>query len=206
MTILAFADVQGFQPAQPPPASIVGWGRDRNFLPAHPDPEPVASPERGPPPRAELVTTHIPAFAGMEQISAALSEAEALRTAMHEFYAALAEARELSRTMVAEDEANPMDNQTVDYAVQSLLPIIKRYKLPPPLILPLQNAGIGVEWHTAGMNIELRFRKPYQVYAVLEDARGAIQEYHGRDPDLVQASPALACLNARVGPIRKPHP
>jgi hypothetical protein len=198
MTILAFADVQGFQPAQPTPASIVGWGRDRNFLPAHPEPEPVADPERGPPARAELVTTPIPAFVAMEQISIALSEAEALRTAIREFYAALDEARELSRTMVAEDEASPMDKQTVDYAVQSLLPIIKRYKLPPPLMLPLQNAGIGVEWHTADMNIELRFRKPYHVYAVLEDARGAIQEYHGRDPDLVRASPALACLNARL--------
>jgi hypothetical protein len=198
MTILAFADVQGFQPAQPPPASIVGWGRDRNFLPAHPEPEPVAHPERGPPARAELVTIPIPAFVAMEQISIALSEAEAPRTAIREFYAALDEARELSRTMVAEDEASPMDKQTVDYAVQSLLPIIKRYKLPPPLMLPLQNAGIGVEWHTADMNIELRFRKPYHVYAVLEDARGAIQEYHGRDPDLVRASLALACLNTRL--------
>jgi len=199
MTILAFADVQGFQPAQPPPASIVGWGRDRNFLPAHPEPEPIAGPQRGPQARPpELVTTPIPAFAAMEQISAALSEAEALRTAIHEFHAALDEARELSRTMVAEDEARPMEKQTVDYAVQSLLPIIKRYKLPLPLILPLQNAGMGVEWHTADMNIELRFRKPYHVYAVLEDARGAIQEYHGRDPDLMRASSALACLNARL--------
>ncbi len=168
MTILAFADVQGFQPAPPPPASIVGWGRDRNFLPAHREPEPVARPQRGSQARAELVTTPIPVFAAMGQISPALSEAEALRTAIHEFHAALDEARELSRTMVAEDEARPMDKQTVDYAVQSLLPIIKRYKLPPPLILPLQNAGIGVEWHTADMNIELRFRKPYHVYAVLD--------------------------------------
>jgi hypothetical protein len=198
MTILAFADVQGFQPAQPPPSAIVGWGGDRNFLPAHPDPEPVTGPERSSPASAELVTTPIPAFAAMEQISTALSEAEALRTAIHEFYAALDVARELSRTMVVEDEASPMDKQTVDYAVQSLLPIIKRYKLPPPLMLPLQNAGIGVEWHTVGMNIELRFRKPYQVYAVLEDAQGAIQDYHGRDPDLVQASSALACLKPRI--------
>ena len=60
----------------------------------------------------------------------------------------------------------PHGQATVDYAVQSLLPIIKRYKLPAPLMLPLQNAGIGFERHTGGMNIELRFRKPYQVYAV----------------------------------------
>jgi len=198
MTILAFADVQGFCPAQPSSPAIVGWGGDRNFLPAHPDPEPITGPARSSPARPELVTIPIPAFAVPEQISAALSEAEAMRTAAQEFYSALDEARQLSRTMVAEDEAIPMDKQTVDYAVQSLLPIIKRYKLPPPLMLPLQNAGIGVEWHTAGMNIELRFRKPYQVYAVLEDAHGAIRDYHGPDPDLVRASSALACLNPRA--------
>jgi hypothetical protein len=49
MTILAFADVQGFN-LRSPAASIVGWGRDRNFLPAHPDPS--LSPDRNAAPGA----------------------------------------------------------------------------------------------------------------------------------------------------------
>jgi hypothetical protein len=198
MTILAFADVRTFQSAQPPPPSIVGWNRDQNFLLAHPQ-EATGRPAPAAPTRApEVITTPIPASASTEQISIALSEAEALRKAIGEFYLALSEAREISRAMVSEEDARPMDKQTVAFAVQSLLPIIKQYKLPPPLILPLQNAGVGVEWHIGGMNIELRFRGPYHVYAVLEDAQSAIPEYHGRDPNLMRTSPALARLNSRV--------
>src|SRR6516225_6752499 len=66
----------------------------------------------------------------------------------------------------------PVDDQTLLYAVQSLAPLILSLELPPPLVLPLQNGGIGAEWHTSGMNIELRVRKPYGIYAVLEERPG----------------------------------
>jgi hypothetical protein len=48
------------------------------------------------------------------------------------------------------------------------------------------------------MNIELRFRNPYHIYAVLEDARGVIQPFHGRDPGLVQTRAALRELATRA--------
>jgi hypothetical protein len=109
---------------------------------------------------------------------------------------ALIEAIELSKTMVAEDEAAPINDQTYFYAVEVLAPLIFAMELPVPLILPLQNGGIGAEWHDHG--IELRFRNPYHIYAVLEDARGEILPFHGRDPHLVRARVALQEFTTRA--------
>jgi hypothetical protein len=111
---------------------------------------------------------------------------------------ALTEASELSETMVSEDEASPIDDQTLSYAIGALTPLFISMEIPAPLILPLQNGGIGAEWHDFGMNIELRFRNPYHTYAVLEDARGVIPPFHGRDPRLVQAHTALREFATRV--------
>ena len=71
-------------------------------------------------------------------------------------------------------------------------------EMPAPLVLPLQNGGIGAEWQVFGMNIELRFRNPYHIYSVLEDARGVIPPFHGRDPHLVQARTTLRELATRA--------
>jgi hypothetical protein len=115
---------------------------------------------------------------------------------IYRFFEALGDALELNATMVDAEEGDPIDDQTLQYAVQSLGPLIASLELPVPLILPLQNGGISAEWHTSGMNIELRFRKPYDVYALLEDARGDTP-FHGRDPDLVHTRPALRDLGTR---------
>ena len=98
--------------------------------------------------------------------------------------------------MIDAEEGDPIDDQTLQYAVQSLGPLIAFFEIPTPLILPLQNGGIGAEWHTSGMNIELRFRKPYDVYVLLEDVQGTAS-FHGRDPDLVHTHPALHELSRR---------
>jgi hypothetical protein len=111
------------------------------------------------------------------------------------FFEALSDALELNATMADAEEGDPFDVQTWQYAVQSLEPLIASLELPIPLILPLQNGGISAEWHAAGMNVELRFRKPYDVYAVLE-GRGD-PTFHGRDPDLGRARDALRNLSRR---------
>jgi hypothetical protein len=122
---------------------------------------------------------------------------KAVRDRIEKFSEALTEAIELSATMVAAEEGDPLDYQTVAYALQILLPLIMSLNFPTPLILPLQSGGIGAEWHTSGMNIELRFRKPYDIYAVLEDARGVVLSFHSRDPNLVYARAALRELSNR---------
>jgi hypothetical protein len=129
---------------------------------------------------------------------AAFTERSLRATLVDELANALIEAIELSKTMVAEDEAAPINDQTYFYAVEILAPLIIAMELPVPLILPLQNGGIGAEWHDRGMNIELRFRNPYHIYAVLEDARGEILPFHGRDPHLVQTHAALHQFTTRA--------
>ena len=129
---------------------------------------------------------------------AALTERSVRATLVEELRKALIEAIELSKTMVDEDEATPINDQTYFYAVEVLAPLIFAMELPVPLILPLQNGGIGAEWHDHGMNIELRFRNPYHIYAVLEDARGEILPFHGRDPHLVRVRVALQEFTTRA--------
>ena len=124
---------------------------------------------------------------------------EPLQTRLTKFIEAVEEAVELSEAMVAAEENDPIDQQTFVYAMQSLLPAIISLQLPPPLVLPLQSGGIGVEWHTGGMNIELRFRKAYDIFAVLEDAQGRIEAFHGRDPNLDHSRLALNELSSRSG-------
>jgi hypothetical protein len=126
------------------------------------------------------------------------SVSDLVRKRIEEFGQALTDALEVCDTMVADEEGDPVDDQTFLYGIQSLAPLIISFQLPPPLVLPLQNGGIGAEWHSSGMNIELRVRKPYDIYAVVEDARGVIPQYFGRDPDLVHARSALCELSTRV--------
>jgi hypothetical protein len=135
----------------------------------------------------------------LSEQSLTASVRDLVRKRLEGFVQALTEALQLCDTMVADEEGDPVDDQTLLYAIQSLAPLILSLELPPPLMLPLQNGGIGAEWHTSGMNIELRVRKPYDIYAVLEDAQGVISEYYGRDPDLVHARAALCELSTRAG-------
>jgi hypothetical protein len=99
--------------------------------------------------------------------------------------------------MIAQGDGDPFDHQTFTYAVQSLLPFIVSLALPCPMMLPLQDGGIGAEWHDLGMNVELRFRKLYDVYAVVEDAHDIVSPYHGRDPYLRNVESALLELSHR---------
>lgn len=130
-------------------------------------------------------------------VGALTASAEASLRRIASFQEALNDALELNSEMVHDEEGDPVDSQTLQYAALSLSPLIAFLELPTPLILPLQNGGIGAEWHASGMNIELRFRKPYDVYAVLEDARGATP-FRGRDPELERARIALGKLARRI--------
>ena len=128
---------------------------------------------------------------------AALTE-RSVQTRREDFTKALIEAVKLSDALVAEEEAGPPNWQTWTYAIDALAALFISMNLPTPLILPLQNGGIGTEWHERGMNIELRFRNPYHVYAVLEDARGVIKPFHGRDPYLLHTHVALREFTTRA--------
>ena len=135
---------------------------------------------------------------GVRQQSPAALTARSSYSKLEELGKALEDAIQLSDALVAEDEAAPLNAQTFMYAVEALTSLIEETEAPAPLVLPLQNGGIGAEWHDLGLNIELQFRKPYHIYTVLEDARGVIPPLHGRDVHLVQARTALREFASRA--------
>nr|WP_294509225.1 hypothetical protein [uncultured Rhodopila sp.] len=128
-----------------------------------------------------------PGASGLTTALAAAADDAATRA----FHAAVTKAMELSEAMVVAGDAEPIDQTILADTVRLLLPAISSLGLPSPVVLPLQNGGIGAEWHERGMNIELRFRGLSGVYAVIEDARGIVPEFHGRDPSLQHAVSAL---------------
>lgn len=164
---------------------------------APPQPTPVAPRPTPVAPRPTLEAPQ-PASTVAQELPAALTERSVRKRLVDELSKAFIDAIELSKTMVADDEAAPINDQTYFYAFSVLAPPVVTMELSVPLILPLQNGGIGAEWHDHGMNIELRFRNPYHIYAVLEDARGVTQPFHGRDPGLVQTRAALRELATRA--------
>jgi hypothetical protein len=119
---------------------------------------------------------------------------------IEEFRQCFSDAVALSKSMADEDEAAPFNLQTWTYAAQQLNSLVHGFDLPMPLLLPLQNGGLGAEWHEKGLNIELRFRSPFQVYAVLEDAKGKIGTFQDYDPNLERSRAALQELGMRGRP------
>ena len=119
-------------------------------------------------------------------------------SALDAFFDAVREAVDQAVAMADEGEIAPPNAQTYQFAIVSLAPLAHVFALPAPLLLPLQDGGIGAEWHDHGLNVELRFRAPYDVYAVIEDADAIVDELHGRDNDLKKAQLALAELSHRA--------
>jgi hypothetical protein len=108
------------------------------------------------------------------------------------------EAIDLSRDMVADGEADPIDWAVFNDAIRTVLRIAGNPPASCPLILPLRNGGIGMEWHDRGLNIELRFRAANETYVVIEDSANIEQAYHGRDPEFAHAEVALGELRRRT--------
>jgi hypothetical protein len=145
---------------------------------------------------SELTIPNLESQTGYHTSPAAFTR-KSLELKVDGFLCALRDAVKFSEAMVAEDEGAPLNIQTWAYASQTLVPLITALDLDSPLLLPLQNGGIGAEWHDFGLNIELRFRNPYQVYVVIEDARGIISPFHDFDSNLLQLNVALRELAAR---------
>lgn len=136
--------------------------------------------------------------AHLTEISPAAFTAAVSNAKTEAFSNTIREVVELSNAMVVEGEGDEIDLYVLQYAVQSLSPFIVALSLAPPIMLPLRNGGIGAEWHDHGMNIELRFRRLFDVYAVVEDIRGIVPAYHGRDPLLRHADAALREFHRRA--------
>ena len=106
--------------------------------------------------------------------------------------------RQLAASMVAAGEVAPISAQTFWYAAGTLAAIVETLAIPAPLLLPMQSGAFSAEWHDCGLNIELRFRGPYNAFAVIEDVQGEIATLRGPDPNLAAAVQALKVFSRRL--------
>lgn len=112
------------------------------------------------------------------------------------FLLACEAAADLADQMAEEGEGDPADWDTWISALRFLAPNA-RY-LPTPLIMPLQRGGLGFEWHTHGINLELRFRPGSPLYTLVEDARRELPASRGRENGEFRANEALRALIGRT--------
>jgi hypothetical protein len=142
-------------------------------------------------PHAALQQPHT--IASSRVAGASYDRLDALATA---FFEALTEAR----SMVEDDEMEAPEADTWNAAHLALSAFLAgplSEALGVPLISPMRRGGLSAEWHERGLNIELRFRGPTDVYALIEDVRGVIEDFRGRDPHLARTAGAIAELAAR---------
>jgi hypothetical protein len=111
------------------------------------------------------------------------------------YVAAFNAGAEVAAEMAAADEMDPPEPDIWEFALGALGHLAAL--VSPPLVNPLQLGGVSCEWHELGMNIELRFRGLADIYAIIEDARGDLLEFRGRDPELRHAMDALRVLVER---------
>lgn len=117
------------------------------------------------------------------------------RRRLEEYLLSFEDGWELARAMAAADEADPV-NVNVWCAAEKAFSDLAEH-LPAPLVHPLQLGGVSVEWHAAGLNIEVRFRGTDDIFVIVEDARSDASKFYGSDPTLKHAGSALRELARR---------
>jgi hypothetical protein len=88
------------------------------------------------------------------------------------------------------------DSQTIAFAAIGLAQL-ENSGVPAPTINPSPDGAIYAEWHSSGLDVEVIFEAPYKVIALIEDARGDLENFDGEDNDLTHASEALRILRSR---------
>jgi hypothetical protein len=107
---------------------------------------------------------------------------------------ALTEATEWNNTGDI-DLPNP---HTWVFAAGSLVRLTFGLAVDAPLLTPLQGGGLGAEWHAFGLNIELRYRGPYDTYVLIEDVRGRLETRASRGVSFEAVRGALEELARRA--------
>jgi hypothetical protein len=88
------------------------------------------------------------------------------------------------------------DRHTIAFAATELA-ALERAGVPAPAVHPSADGAVYAEWHTVGIDLELIFEGPYQIIALIEDARGAVPSFEGDDPDLNTSLQALKAIRTR---------
>lgn len=91
--------------------------------------------------------------------------------------------------------SGPVDTKTLADAMALLTPLSGR--TPAPSFSPGSEGDLWALWAGYGLDIEICFRRPGSVFAMISDQRGEVSEFEDEDPDLVATSRALVALSRR---------
>ena len=65
--------------------------------------------------------------------------------------------------------AHQVDPECIKFALEELLPFAMRPSIPAPVIVPTNRGGIVLEWHTRGIDLEVKVVAPACLHIFYED-------------------------------------
>jgi hypothetical protein len=92
--------------------------------------------------------------------------------------------------------ASPVDPTTAHFA-ENLLSLLST-GIPAPSFMPGPNGDVWAIWGDFGLNIEICFRSPGDIFSMVDDAWGEIQDFEEPDPGLALTTHVLSDLRRRA--------
>jgi hypothetical protein len=94
------------------------------------------------------------------------------------------------------EDGRPVRPRVLAFALSSLSRFVSIS--PAPSFSPGGEGDLWALWAAHGLDIELHFRRPEDVFAMISDARREIEPFEGDDPELDVTSRALVALGNRA--------
>jgi hypothetical protein len=97
--------------------------------------------------------------------------------------------------------AEPVSFENAEYAVR-LLDFVAGLATPAPFIAPTPEGSVQLEWHRAGIDLEVEVVSPYRLFVSYEDETGQTKSWEEEvTTDLTRVRGAMQELSRRVSPL-----
>jgi len=94
--------------------------------------------------------------------------------------------------------ARPVSRDFLRYALE-VLRVIMRPGTPLPALIPTSLGGIQIEWHTRGIDLEIRVQSTSQIHVSYEDQRNGLEGESDLTSDLARLDEFVSELSRRKG-------
>jgi hypothetical protein len=97
--------------------------------------------------------------------------------------------------------AAPVSFENAEYAVR-LLDFVASLATPAPFIAPTPEGSVQLEWHRAGIDLEVEIVSPYRLLVSYEDQAGGTSSWEGEvTTDFTSVREAIQEFSRRVSPL-----
>jgi hypothetical protein len=97
--------------------------------------------------------------------------------------------------------AEPVSFENAEYAVR-FLDFVASLTTPAPFIAPTPEGSVQLEWHRAGIDLEVEIVSPYRLCVSYEDGAGRTKSWEEEvTTDLTRVREAIQELSRRVSPL-----